>query len=85
MISLLTRLERLAPSFPVHLLILASMVIVAASAASLVVRATLPYPINVWEAGLLTDAARMAQGLRVYDPAVEHATTMYSPLTTIVL
>lgn len=82
---LLSRLERLAPSFPVQLLVLTSVAIVAASVASLIIRATLPYPINVWEAGLLTDAARMAQGLRVYDPAVEHATTMYSPLTTIML
>lgn len=83
--QLLSRLERLAPSFPVQLLVLTSIAIVVASVSSLIIRATLPYPINVWEAGLLTDAARMAQGLRVYDPAVEHATTMYSPLTTIVL
>ena len=83
--QLLSRLERLAPSFPVQLLVVTSVAIVIASVASLVIRATLPYPINVWEAGLLTDAARMAQGLRVYDPAVVHATTMYSPLTTIAL
>lgn len=83
--QLLSRLERLAPTFPVQLLVLTSVAIVVASVASLIIRATLPYPINVWEAGLLTDAARMAQGLRVYDPAIEHATTMYSPLTTIVL
>jgi hypothetical protein len=81
----LSRLEKFAPSFPVQLLVLTSVAIVIASVASLAIRVTLPYPINVWEAGLVTDAARMAQGLRVYDPAVEHATTMYSPLTTIVL
>lgn len=50
-------------------------------------RVFLPYPISLWEAGLVTDAWRMLQGdpIYVYGTGVDHATIMYGPLTTLIL
>jgi len=37
-------------------------------------------PLNGWEAGLITDAARMKEGLPVYvDYTEEHAAPVYAP------
>jgi Dolichyl-phosphate-mannose-protein mannosyltransferase len=42
-----------------------------------------PYPIHAWEAGLVADGWRSAEGMPVYeDAATGHATHMYGPLST---
>jgi hypothetical protein len=45
-----------------------------------------PYPIHAWEAGLVADAWRSAEGMPVYEEAATgHATHMYGPLATWML
>jgi 4-amino-4-deoxy-L-arabinose transferase-like glycosyltransferase len=45
----------------------------------------LSYPLDPWEAGIVTDAWRMLQGDAIYDLSTNHATHIYGPLITIIL
>ncbi len=51
----------------------------------IIYRVQLPYPVDPWEAGIVTDAWRMLQGQAIYAIGTDHATHMYGPLITVVL
>jgi len=70
------------PIVPIDLVVL---FIVIANAIFISYRLFLPYPVNPWEAGIVTDAWRMLQGDPIYAIGTDHATTVYGPLTTAVL
>jgi hypothetical protein len=47
------------------------------------IRLRVPFPLDPWEAGIVTDAWRMLQGDLVYSTATDHATHAYGPLLTV--
>lgn len=59
--------------------------IVSANLFFILYRVRLPYPVDPWEAGIVTDAWRMLQGQAIYAEGTDHATHMYGPLITVVL
>lgn len=59
--------------------------IVSANLIFIIYRVRLPYPVDPWEAGIVTDAWRMLQGQAIYATGTDHATHMYGPLITLVL
>jgi hypothetical protein len=59
--------------------------ILMANAIFVVYRLCLPYPIDPWEAGIVTDAWRFLQGEAIYAVGADHATHMYGPLITVTL
>jgi len=59
--------------------------IVSVNLIFIIYRAQLPYPVDPWEAGIVTEAGRMLQGQAIYTIGTDHATHMYGPLITVVL
>lgn len=62
-----------------------ALLIVAANLVFVGFRLLLPYPVSAWEAGMVTDAWRWALGHSPYAADSTRATTMYGPLTTLLL
>ncbi len=59
--------------------------IVSANLIFIIYRVLLPYPVDPFEAGIVTDAWRMLQGKAIYAIGTDRPTHMYGPLITAVL
>jgi 4-amino-4-deoxy-L-arabinose transferase-like glycosyltransferase len=76
---------RATDSLPVFSVGIVALFIVIANIIFICVRLNLPYPLDPWEAGIVTDAWRMLQGEAIYDLGANHATHIYGPLITVIL